>query len=140
MELPVVLVDHTIRRGQIFHSTMFDDIDHGKFFVVIGVTDEEVAGFFYVNSNINSNVITKQEQYAMQYKILAQDYAFLKYDSYINATNIITRSKKELSESISAGRTTLVDSLQDKHLDELLKKVRESRLFSKFEKRKFFYE
>ena len=119
---------------------MFDDIDHGKFFVVIGVTDEEVAGFFYVNSNINSNVITKQEQYAMQYKILAQDYAFLKYDSYINATNIITRSKKELSESISAGRTTLVDSLQDKHLDELLKKVRESRLFSKFEKRKFFYE
>lgn len=140
MELPVVLVDHTIRRGQIFHSTMFDDIDHGKFFVVIGVTDEEVAGFFYVNSNINSNVITKQEQYAMQYKILAQDYAFLKYDSYINATNIITRSKKELSESISAGRTALVDSLQDKHLDELLKKVRESRLFSKFEKRKFFYE
>lgn len=140
MELPVVLVDHTIRRGQIFHSTMFDDIDHGKFFVVIGVTDEEVAGFFYVNSNINSNVITKQEQYAMQYKILAQDYAFLKYDSYINATNIIPRSKKELSESISAGRTTLVDSLQDKHLDELLKKVRESRLFSKFEKRKFFYE
>lgn len=46
MELPAVLVDHTIRRGQIFHSTMFDDIDHGKFFVVVGVTDEEVAGFF----------------------------------------------------------------------------------------------
>lgn len=76
MELPAVLVDHTIRRGQIFHSTMFDDIDHGKFFVVVGVTDEEVAGFFYINSNINSNVITKQEQYAMQYPILAQDYRF----------------------------------------------------------------
>lgn len=140
MELPAVLVDHTIRRGQIFHSTMFDDIDHGKFFVVVGVTDEEVAGFFYINSNINSNVITKQEQYAMQYPILAQDYNFLKYDSYINATNIITRSKKELSESISAGRTSLIDSLKNKHLNELLKKVRESKLFSKVEKRNFFYE
>ena len=140
MELPAVLVDHTIRRGQIFHSTMFDDIDHGKFFVVVGVTDEEVAGFFYINSNINSNVITKQEQYAMQYPILAQDYNFLKYDSYINATNIITRSKKELSESISAGRTSLIDSLMTKHLNELLKKVRESKLFSKVEKRNFFYE
>ena len=140
MELPAVLVDHTIRRGQIFHSSMFDDIDHGKFFVVIGVTEEEVAGFFYVNSNINSNVITKQEQYAMQYPILAQDYDFLKYDSYINATNIITRSKKELSESISAGRTSLVDSLKSKHLNDLLEKVRKSRLFSKIEKRNFFYE
>ena len=140
MELPAVLVDHTIRRGQIFHSYMFDDIDHGKFFVVIGVTEEEVAGFFYVNSNINSNVITKQEQYAMQYPILAQDYDFLKYDSYINATNIITRSKKELSESISAGRTSLVDSLKSKHLNDLLEKVRKSRLFSKIEKRNFFYE
>ena len=140
MELPAVLVDHTIRRGQIFHSSMFDDIDHGKFFVVIGVTEEEVAGFFYVNSNINSNVITKQEQYAMQYPILAQDYDFLKYDSCINATNIITRSKKELSESISAGRTSLVDSLKSKHLNDLLEKVRKSRLFSKIEKRNFFYE
>jgi hypothetical protein len=118
---------------------MFDDIDHGKFFVVVGVTDEEVAGFFYINSNINSNVITKQEQYAMQYPILAQDYNFLKYDSYINATNIITRSKKELSESISAGRTSLVDSLKSKHLNDLLEKVRKSKLFSKIEKRNFFY-
>lgn len=46
MELPSVLIGDTIRRGQIFHSSIFQDINHGKFFVVIGVTETEVAGFF----------------------------------------------------------------------------------------------
>lgn len=139
MELPATLIDSTIRRGQIFHSSIFDDIDHGKFFVVIGVTDNEVAGFFYINSNINPNVNRKQEQTLMQYKILAQDYNFLKHDSYINATNIITRSKKELNESVTAGRTSLIDSLKNEHLTQLLEKVRNSKLFSPIEKKKFFY-
>ena len=140
MELPSILIDSAIRRGQIFHSSIFDDIDHGKFFVVIGVSDDEVAGFFYINSTINTNVNKKPEQFAMQFPILAKDYDFLRHDSYINATNIITRSKKELNGSISAGRTTLISSLKDKHLKDLLIKVRESKLFSKVEKKKFFYE
>lgn len=56
MELPVNLVSTLIERGQILHSDIFDDIDHPKFFVVIGVSDKEVAGFFYINSNINTAV------------------------------------------------------------------------------------
>lgn len=139
MELPSALIGDTIRRGQIFHSSIFQDINHGKFFVVIGVTETEVAGFFYINSKVNTNVQKKPDQLAMQYLIKAADYPFLKYDSYINATNVITRSKDELTKSIEEGRTCLVSSMNDDHLDDLLDKVRGSKLFSPIDKKSYFY-
>ena len=38
MELPTSLIEHTIHRGTIIHSYGFTDIDHGKFFVVVGIS------------------------------------------------------------------------------------------------------
>jgi hypothetical protein len=38
-----------VERGQILYSNIFANIDHPKFFVVVGVTEDEVAGFFYIN-------------------------------------------------------------------------------------------
>lgn len=139
MDLPEVLVGETIRRGQILHSEIFDDIDHAKFFVVVGVTEDQVAGFFYINSRVNTLVNRKPEQLAMQYPIYAKDYKFLHHDSFICATNIVTRSKAELSKSMNDGKTKLVDSLSEIHMDELLERVRNSKLFSNNEKKRFFY-
>lgn len=65
MEIPDFLIESKIDRGTILHSTMFEDIDHGKFFVIIGVNAEYVAGFFFINSNINKYIMGKQEQLAM---------------------------------------------------------------------------
>lgn len=45
MELPQSLHKHFVQRGSILHSEIFEDIDHGKFFAVIGVSDDMVAGF-----------------------------------------------------------------------------------------------
>lgn len=50
MELPVEVYNEIIERGAIHHSDIFADIDHGKFFVIIGVDENYVAGFFYYNS------------------------------------------------------------------------------------------
>ena len=41
-----------IKRGAILHSETFDFVDHGKFFVIMGVSHGEVAGFFFINSGI----------------------------------------------------------------------------------------
>lgn len=139
MDLPEVLLGETVRRGQILHSEIFDDIDHAKFFVVVGVTEDQVAGFFYINSRVNTLVNRKPEQLAMQYPIYAKDYQFLHHDSFICATNIVTRSKAELSKSMTEGRTKLVDSLREDHMNELLEKVRNSKLFNNYEKKQFFY-
>lgn len=139
MELPAELTANLIGRGSILHSDIFADIDHGKFFAIIGVDKDFVAGFFFINSNINRAIWNKEEQLAMQYLLKKEDYGFLRYDSFLSATNIITRSKKELLESINEGRTSIVGNLKQQHLEDVLGMVRDSKLFSKVEKTRFFY-
>ena len=39
-----------IKRGVILHSTIFEYIDHGKFFVIIGEDEENYIGLFFINS------------------------------------------------------------------------------------------
>lgn len=140
MELPESLVGSVVvTRGQILLSDIFDEIDHKKFFVIVGVTEDEVAGFFYINSGINYSVNKKPEQLQMQYPIYCRDYKFLSHDSYICATNIEKRPKSEIVGSISAKRTKIIDNLKQEHMEELLEKVRNSRLFSPVDKKRFCY-
>lgn len=140
MDLPASLVDSLVCRGQILHSDIFEDIDHAKFFVVIGVSDDTVAGFFYINSDINRFINNKDEQLLMQYPLFKSDYKFLAHNSYICATNIVKLPRTLISQSVVDGRTKIVDSLREEHLCALLDKVRNSRLFSKKDKDEFFYK
>lgn len=133
-----MLVDSLVSRGQILHSDIFEDIDHAKFFVVIGISDDAVAGFFYINSEINRFINNKDEQLLMQYPLFKSDYKFLSHDSYICATNIVKLPRSLISQSVVDGRTKIVDSLRAEHLCALLDKVRNSRLFSKKDKDEFF--
>ncbi len=139
MELPAILLDTLVYRGQILHSDIFENIDHAKFFVVIGVSSDSIAGFFYINSEINRFINNKDEQLLMQYPLFQCDYSFLSHDSYICATNIVKLPKSIIVESIKSKRTKAVASLQPEHLEAILQKVRNSRLFSKKEKNEFFY-
>lgn len=66
MDLPVQLLQQTIDRGSILLSDCFEDIDHSKFFVIIGVYEGMIAGFFFINSRIHPIIMSKQEQLAMQ--------------------------------------------------------------------------
>lgn len=45
MELPDKLKQLIISRGTILHYANFENIDHGKFFVVLGVYDGKLVGF-----------------------------------------------------------------------------------------------
>lgn len=74
-----------------------------------------------------------------KYPLFKRDYKFLSHDSFICATNIVKLPKSVIVRSIEAKRTIVVDSLKSEHLDELLDKVRTSRLFSKKDKVTFFY-
>jgi hypothetical protein len=139
MELPTDLVATLIERGQILHSDIFEDIDHPKFFVIIGVSQTQVAGFFYINSHINTAVNRKREQLDMQYPLSVVDYPFLDHTSYICATDVQTISRDFLTQSILTKKTKVVDTLKSEHLEELLNKLRNSRLFSPIIKRTFFY-
>ena len=139
MELPSELVKVLVERGQILYSNIFANIDHPKFLVVVGVTEDEVAGFFYINSRINTNVNTKEEQLRLQFPISKDDYDFLSHDSYISATNVVTLPRDVIVRSMQSGQTLIKGKLLDNHMNDILNKVRSSRLFSKITKDRFFY-
>lgn len=139
MELPSELVKILVERGQILYSNIFANIDHPKFFVVVGVTEDEVAGFFYINSRINTNVNTKEEQLRLQFPISKDDYEFLSHDSYISAINVVTLPRDVIVRSMQSGQTLIKGKLLDNHMNDILNKVRSSRLFSKITKDRFFY-
>ena len=139
MDIPTSLLEQRIDRGAILHSTMFENIDHGKFFVIIGISPEFVAGFFFINSNINKYIESKPKQFAMQYPMRKADYGFLRYDSFLSATNIEKIPRARLADTIASGITTFVGTMKEQHIKELLEKARTSELFSKVQTREFLY-
>lgn len=133
-----------IVRGAIFHT--FDTItnlgvsvDHGKFFVIIGENKESYIGAFFVNSNININVIKYKIQADLQYELKKEDYPFLSKDiSYLNCASLLEIPKVGLENSINSNTTQYKASLLKEHLDEILDKLQKSPLYSKAVKDKYF--
>lgn len=130
MDIPKKLIADAIKRGTILHSYMFEDIDHGKFFVVIGVSEKFIAGFFFINSRVNIHLEGKQEQLDMQYPLRQSDYDFLRYDSFLSATQIQRISIEKLSASIKEKTTEIIGEMKQEHIDEVLACARRSSLFS----------
>lgn len=139
MKLPQSVTETSIDRGTILHSTDFEGIGHGKFFVIIGVSGNNVAGFFFINSNIHPVLFGKKEQLAMQYPMKKSDYDFLKYDSFLCATAVMTRDRTDMARLINEGVMEIKGIMKQEHLEELLDSLRKSKLFSAIEKRDFFY-
>ena len=120
MELPHSLHRHFIERGSVLHSEIFEDIDHGKFFAVMGVSEDMLVGFFFINSRIHPAIQRRPAQFAMQYLLRKKDYDFLKYDSFLSATTIVKLPVNRLSETIAGGQTAYVGKLTEEDLTCLL--------------------
>lgn len=138
MELPVTAIAQSISRGDILLSD-FEGIDHRKFFVVMGISEDYVCGFFFINSNIHPSIFSKQDFLALQYPLKHIDYPFLKYDSFLCASSVIERSVNSLSEEISIGATSVIGRLKDEHIADVIGMVRESKVISNRHKRLYFY-
>ena len=138
MEIPVSLIESIIGRGDILLSE-FDGIDHQKFFVVMGVSEDKVCGFFFINSNIHPAIFNKKEQLNLQYPLLHRDYAFLKYDSFLCASSVIERKLSDITEGIKNRTTTVIGKLKDEHVTDVLEMVRASKVIRERHKRMYFY-
>lgn len=140
MELPTQLLRQGVRRGSILLSDSFEDIDHAKFFAVVGVSQNEIAGFFFINSRIHPIIMSKPDLLAMQYLLRKRDYDFLRYDSFLGANELQVRSVAALVKSMQDGHTSIVGQLTEEDLNAVLEACRSSELFSLKEKRTFFYD
>lgn len=138
MDIPVTLIADRIGRGDILLSE-FDGIDHRKFFVVMGVSEEKVCGFFFINSNIHPAIFNKQEQLNLQYPLLHRDYGFLKYDSFLCASSLVERRLTDISAGIKNGTTSIIGKMKAEHVENVLEIVRASKVISERHKRLYFY-
>ena len=138
MELPLSLIENNIGRGDILLSE-FDGIDHQKFFAIMGVSEDKVCGFFFINSNINRAIFNKLEQLNLQYPLLRRDYDFLKYDSFLCASSLIERRLSDISEGIKNRTTKVVGKMKEEHVIEVVEMVRASKVISDRHKKMFFY-
>lgn len=138
MDIPVSLIEGSIGRGDILLSE-FDGIDHRKFFVVMGVSEEKVCGFFFINSNIHPAIFNKQEQLNLQYPLLHRDYEFLKYDSFLCASSVIERRLNDISEGIRNRTTQIVGRMKEEHIQDVIEMVKASRVISERHKKLYFY-
>lgn len=139
MELPAEFLRQSLTRGSILLSDSFEDIDHAKFFVVIGVYEDRIAGFFFINSRIHPIVASKPAHFAMQYQLRKADYDFLRYDSFLGANELQTRPVSVLVKSMQDGHTSIVGHLTAQDIEAVLEACRDCDLFSAKEKRQFFY-
>ncbi len=132
------LASLSIKRGTIFHSDIFEKIDHGKYFVIIGENEEEYIGFFYINSRIHPSIESKPVLLNLQYLLRKEKYLFLRYDSYLACNNITKISKQKLSDSIIEGVSEIKGEIDSEDMDNILSLVRSSKIFSQKEKETFF--
>ena len=126
-----------VNRGDIYHSSGFPFIDHGKFFVVIGQNEEEVIGAFFINSNIRNFLLTKPKLLALQLGLGSDNYPFLNYNSFLDCSQIIRVAKAVLDSDIAAGIASFRGKLHPEDLDSVLSLVRDSDVFSDSEKEFF---
>lgn len=138
MDIPVAAISDSIQRGDILLSE-FDGIDHRKYFVVMGVSEDKICGFFFINSNIHPAIFNKQEQLNLQYPLLHCDYQFLKYDSFLCASSVIERRVSDISESIQNRTTQVIGHMKEEHIADVIEMVRASKVISERHKKLYFY-
>jgi hypothetical protein len=128
-----------IKRGVILLSGEFDDINHPKFFVVMGTDGSNILGYFFINSNITGYIESKKDFMDMQVFIKHSDYPdILQYDSFIGCHELSKISKSRLTEQIQNNLTSFKGELRTDDLERLLENLRNSKLYSKIEKETFF--
>lgn len=130
MELPIELLQSGIQRGSILLSDTFEDIDHANFFAVMGIHEDRIAGFFFINSKIHPIIQSKPALFAMQYQIRKRDYQFLRYDSFLGANELYTRHVSTLAQSMKDGQTMIMGQLTEYDLESVLEACRTSDLFT----------
>jgi len=105
----------------------------------MGVSEEKICGFFFINSNVHPAIFNKQELLNLQYPLRHLDYPFLKYDSFLNASSVIERKLSDISEGIRNRTTSVIGRMKDEHVNDVLEMVRNSKVISERHKKMFFY-
>ena len=139
MDTNAALAGTLIQRGVILIVHPNPHAEHPKFFVVIGENDEELVGYFLINTDPSNYVKSRPDFMNMQMHIKRSDYSdFLKYDSFIACHELSKISKCMLISKIQNSEAAYRGELTNEDLERLMDNLRNSKLYSKVEKEIFF--
>lgn len=127
-----------IQRGAILKGEIFPNIDHPKYFVIMGEDDHHLLGFFFINSNVHRSLLDKQLQLDLQYPLLKTHYDFLHHNSFVCASSLIKLSKDTIAQGLNSGEVCFIDTLRNEDLELIRQAVQASPLFSTIDKQRFF--
>ncbi len=97
--------DDRLQVGSIIFEYVTNTTPHKeKYYIVIGFSDDKVAlGTVFINSEINPNIFRNEKQRKLHIPFSQNDNPFLKWDSYIDCSNIHVRPIQQVQECIAKG-------------------------------------
>ena len=135
------LTDDRLSIGSIIFEFVTDTHPpKDKYYIIIGFTNDKIAlGTVFVNSVINPNLFRTQYLRDLHIPLLQSEYPFLKYDSFIDCSNIQERPYANVRECINGinNKYGYIGSVDLLKMDEILKTLDNAHTIPVNIKRKF---
>jgi hypothetical protein len=130
-----VLYCTVVSVGDVFIKK-FDSIDHPKYFIVAGMSDDKInVCAVYINSNIPGFMYSKQKLLNLQVNIKGNKYDFLRHDSFVSCNAPINTIADKLINSCKyAGR------IDEEDLTNIRRTIINSRILTKNELKLYFQQ
>lgn len=119
-----------------------EEFGKNKYFILLGeCEDEYVFASFYINTAKNYNFIPNKEVERFHIKLEAVKYPFLKYDSWLNLTELFPKSKRHILSEYAHDPSCLKYSLTESQLEFFRECVRNcGTIKGKYKKKFNFYD
>lgn len=130
-------------RNIIFGSSLLLEvpefnIPYPKHLVVIGETEDEVAfGVVVINTDVHPKVKNNQDLLDVQVYIPRKGNDFLKYDSFVDCSNILVYSKEEVASKIANDQSIAKGNVNEETMKEIKDAIMRARTISDRERKRF---
>jgi hypothetical protein len=95
------------------------------------------VGLVHINSEINERIYHSPKLREEHYKILHADYQSLKWDSFVNCSQLIIRPKQEIYNILVSDPGCHLEHLMQEHFNEIKIKLCKSRVLSPGQKKEY---
>ena len=109
----------SLSKGDVFLGK-FDGIDHQKFFVIAGLSQDKLCiCSVYINTNIPNFIFKKQELLNLQVPIKGAKYDFLKHDSFVSCNTQLKFNFSDFHNWIENRKCRYCGKLDDEDLNNI---------------------
>jgi hypothetical protein len=128
----------SLSKGDVFLGK-FDGIDHEKFFVIAGLSQNKIfICSVFINSNIPNFIFKKQELLNLQVPIKGNKYDFLQHDSFVSCNTQLKFKFSDIHHWIDDKRCRYIGKLDTEDQNRIKTTLIDSGLLSQKEIELYF--